>query len=97
MVSIVAETSINLDTSGNLTITDANGGTSNDMLTLSINGTNLRITDPNNTLSASGVGVTSVNSNTVDVALSNFTGNLIIDTQSGTDILNFNLSNMKSP
>ena len=86
--SAISETSVKIDTVGNLTIIDTNGGDSNDRLTLTINGKNLRITDPVQNFRVSGTGVSLINSNTVDVSLSSFTGDLIINTKSGTDVLN---------
>ncbi|MFM9960443.1 MAG: beta-propeller fold lactonase family protein, partial [Planctomycetaceae bacterium] len=85
------ETSIALDGSNNLVITDQNGGTSNDTLTLSINGSNVRINDPNNTLSA-GAGTTQVNANTVDVPLASITGNIQFAALGGNDTLTIDFS-----
>src|SRR4030095_15196591 len=59
------ETSVS-DSGGNLIITDGNGGNSNDNLTLSLNGGNVRVNDPGNTLTC-GAGATQVNANTCDV------------------------------
>jgi len=85
----LSESSVIIDGSGNLIITDKNDGISNDQLTLQNNNGHLRITDPFQTFSVSGKGVSLVNSHTVDVSLSSFTGGLIIDTKLGNDVLNF--------
>lgn len=84
-----AETDVTL-TGGALSITDVNGGTSNDALTLTINGSNLRINDPANMLNGTGTGVVAVDANTVDVPLANITAGLTVDTKDGTDIVNLN-------
>gem|GEM_PF-638120 len=86
-----AETAVS-PSGGNLTITDGNGGTSNDALTLTINGNSLRIHDPNNTLSA-GPGATQVDPNTVDVPLNLITGQITVNTGGGNDALTLNFSN----
>jgi hypothetical protein len=80
-----AETAIS-PSGGNLTITDGNGGTSADALTISVNGSNLRIHDPNNTLAA-GPGATQVDPNTVDIPLSSVTGQIQVNTGGGNDTL----------
>ena len=80
-----AETTVTLDGSGNLTIDDVNGGTSNDNLTISVDGTNLRINDPNLCLLGTGTGVVQVDGNTVDVPLANITGDITVTTQGGND------------
>ena len=49
--AVLAETDVSL-VGGNLVITDINGGTSNDSLTISLVGANVRVTDPTNTLQA---------------------------------------------
>jgi hypothetical protein len=85
----VTETTVSL-ASGQLTITDGNGGVSNDTLTLTLNGSNLRINDPANTVGGSGTGVVQVDANTVDVPLANITDGLTIDTLAGTDTVNLN-------
>ncbi len=76
---------------GSLVVTDSNGGTSNDTLTLSLNGANVRVTDPNNTLAASA-GATQINPNTVDVPMASITGNIQIATLAGNDTLTLNLA-----
>ena len=85
------ETSVVLDGSNNLVITDTNGGTSNDTLTLSINGSNVRVNDPSNTLQA-GAGTTQVDLNTVDVPLASILGNIQVNTLAGNDSLTINYS-----
>ena len=76
---------------GNLVLTDGNGGTSNDTLTISLNGANVRITDPNNTLTA-GAGATQINPNTVEVPYSSITGNIQVNTLGGNDTLTLNFA-----
>ncbi len=78
------ETEVSL-AAGALTITDVNGGNSDDTLTLAIVNDNLRVTDPNNTLSGIGTGVIVVDANTIDIPLANITAGIAINTQNGTD------------
>ena len=84
------ETDVSLS-GGDLIVTDINGGTSNDMLTVVINGTNLRVSDPGNQLVA-GLGATQVNANTVDVPLASITGNIQFNTLAGDDTLTVDFS-----
>jgi len=79
----VAETSVTLE-GGNLLVMDINGGTSNDTLTLSVVGTNLRISDPRLFLEA-GAGTIQVDSRTVEVPLSSITGRVMVQTLAGND------------
>ena len=85
-----ADTDVTLS-GGTLTITDANGGNTDDTLTISRNGTNVRINDPNNTLIA-GAGVTQIDANTVEVPFANITGNILFDTQGGNDTVTIALA-----
>jgi len=85
-----AETDVSVS-GGNLSITDGNGGTSNDTLNISLNGANVRINDPNNTLSA-GAGATQVDPNTVDVPLASISGQIQVNTLGGNDTLTLNLA-----
>lgn len=71
---------------GNLVISDANGGTTNDTLTISLVGVNIRINDPNNTLTA-GVGATQIDANTVEVPLASISGTIQVNTLGGDDVL----------
>lgn len=84
---LVPETDVTL-TDGALVITDANGGTSDDTLTLSQfnDGTDdfLRIYDPNQTIQA-GSGMTQIDENTVDVLFSSITGGVTINGEGGND------------
>ena len=82
-----ADINVALDGSRRLTIT---GSAGNDTLTLSISGTNLRVSDPGNTLIGSGAGVVQVNANTVDVPLASITDGIVIDTADGVDTVNLN-------
>jgi hypothetical protein len=77
--------------SGSLVITDIAGGNTNDTLTISRNGANIRITDPNNALEARA-GAIQVNANTVDVPAASITGNIQVNTLDGGDVLTLDLS-----
>ncbi|MCY2964401.1 MAG: YDG domain-containing protein, partial [Planctomycetota bacterium] len=70
-----------------LVVTDINGGTSNDQLTLSLNGNSIRVSDPSHTISA-GAGATQVDLHTVDVPLAAFTGQVIVNALGGDDTIN---------
>ncbi|QIE60058.1 HYR domain-containing protein [Rasiella rasia] len=83
------ETEVNLDASGLLTITDVNGGTSNDALVVTTNAGNLRIFDPNLKITGTGAGVVQVNDNTVDVPLANITSEIQFDGITGNDTINW--------
>jgi len=63
---------------GSLVIEDTALGGKNDALTLSLNGTNVRIVDPNNGLAA-GAGMTQVDAQTVDVPLASIAGSIQIN------------------
>ena len=77
---------------GNLVITDANGSTTADTLTISLVGLNVRITDPSNTLTA-GAGATQFNPNTVEVTLASISGgNIQVNTLGGNDTLTLALA-----
>ncbi|MDA1014947.1 MAG: hypothetical protein O3A00_10925 [Planctomycetota bacterium] len=92
LFAVLNETSVAL--SGNdLVITDVNGGTSNDNLTISTNGTIVTMTDPSNLLTVSGItGATGNGTNTVTVPLSSFTGGIVVNTLGGNDTLTVDLS-----
>jgi len=74
---------------GNLTITDIDGGNSADTLTLSVAGSGLVISDPNNAITTSIAGATGDGTNTVTVPLSVFAGDVIVDTLAGDDSVTF--------
>ncbi|MGE3466462.1 MAG: choice-of-anchor Q domain-containing protein, partial [Pyrinomonadaceae bacterium] len=82
-------------TGGNLLIEDTNGGTTNDTLTLSCQGTpdSIFIHDPNNPLTAV-LPLTQVNANTVAAPVAGFSGgwNITVNTLGGNDTLTVNLS-----
>ncbi|APZ96389.1 right-handed parallel beta-helix repeat-containing protein [Fuerstiella marisgermanici] len=86
------DTSVEIDGAGNLLIRDINGGDSHDTLTLSVNGANLRVHDPNNVLDAS-TGTTQIDENTVEVPVADITGStgIVVDTLGGDDTLTINL------
>lgn len=79
------ETSVALDGSGNLIVTDINNP-SNDTLTVSRNGANIRVSDSNNMLACLGP-VVQTNTNTCDIPTSSVTGNIQVNTGSGNDNL----------
>ena len=78
------ETDVTL-AAGALSITDINGGVSDDNINLSINGANLRITNTVDRFQISGAGVVEVDDNTVDVLLANITNGIVLNTMAGTD------------
>ena len=86
----IFETSVEL-AGTTLTVTDANGGNSDDTLTFTQSADNLRVTDPTNTLQGTGAGVVQVDANTVDVPLANF-DTLVVDTAVGTDTVDISAS-----
>lgn len=71
---------------GNLVITDINGGTTDDRITIGRNGDNIRITDPAQLVEA-GNGVIVISQNTVEVPFASITGNIQVDTLAGDDWL----------
>ncbi len=71
---------------GALTVIDSAGASSDANLTVSLNGANIRITDPNQDLNAIG-GVTQIDVHTVEIALSSVTSLLQVDGGSGNDSL----------
>ncbi|MEQ1921297.1 MAG: LamG-like jellyroll fold domain-containing protein [Pyrinomonadaceae bacterium] len=78
-------------TVGSLTVTDINGGTSNDNVTVSCNTGNLIINDPGNPISA-GAGVTVIDANTVSVPIGSIFGQVVFDMLAGNDTLTVDLS-----
>ena len=92
---IQMETSITLDGSNNLVITDSNGGSSNDTLTIQSDTTNSRfvIADPNNVLSTSISGATGNGSGTVTIPFASVAGSqILVNTLAGNDSLTLDLS-----
>jgi hypothetical protein len=85
-----ADTSVSLS-GGNLVITDANGGTTADTLTLFLNGANVRVNDPSHTLTC-GAGATQFDPNTCDIPFASITGNIQVNTLGGNDTLTLNLA-----
>ena len=85
-----AETLVTLS-GGNLTITDINGGTTADTLTISRSGASVIISDPNNKLLA-GAGATQIDAFTVSVPFASITGNILFDTQGGNDTVTIALA-----
>ena len=70
---------------GNLVISALNGGNTDDTVTLSLNGSSVRINDPNHVLSCDA-GV-SVDAHTCDIPLTSITGNIQVDVAAGNDTL----------
>ncbi|EMI16807.1 hypothetical protein RMSM_06269, partial [Rhodopirellula maiorica SM1] len=89
----IRETTVGLNGSNDLLIQDTNGGTSNDTLTISINGANIRVYDPNNTLAA-GTGANEVDANTVEIPITSLVGGggIIVDSLGGDDTLTVDYS-----
>ncbi|MEM9511796.1 MAG: calcium-binding protein, partial [Cyanobacteria bacterium P01_E01_bin.48] len=81
---LAIETEVSLDISGNLSITDINGGISHDTLTLTPVGPNLRISDPNRVVLA-GTGLTQVTNTSVDVPVASITSSITVSAASGND------------
>ena len=89
----VIETEVTL--SGNdLLITDINGGTSNDRLTISADATDVTITDPVNLITTAIAGATGSGTNTVTVPLSAFTGDVKVMSLGGDDEINIDGLNL---
>ncbi len=63
------ETLVTLNGNGQLIISDANGGDSDDAFEISTNGNNLRITNVTNTISSGVTGSVQINENTVEIPL----------------------------
>src|SRR6185295_5081262 len=85
-----AETLVQLS-QGNLLITDVNHS-SDDLLTLSREGPNLRVRDPKNVLYAAS-GTIQIDPFTVEVPFDSITGLLRIDTGGGDDLVTLDLTN----
>ena len=68
-----------------LLVEDADGGDTDDRLTIRTSGTNVEISDPSNTLNTIVSGATGSGTNTVTVPLSAFSGDLRIQTRDGND------------
>jgi fibronectin-binding autotransporter adhesin len=86
----VLTTDISLS-SGNLIVTDIAGGNTNDTLTISLAGSNVRLSDANNALSA-GSGAFQLDANTVEVPLASIIGNIQINALAGDDLFTLDLS-----
>ena len=84
-------TDVNL-TNGNLVITDIAPGGKNDDLTISLNGANVRVFDPNASLEPHP-GETAIDIHTIDVPLASITGNIQVNTLAGDDSLTIDASN----
>ena len=82
----ITETIAMLHPDGSLTLTDTNGGASDDAFTLSVVGDNLVISS-NSPIAISGGGTIQIDANTVAIPLSMLTGGLFIDGQGGNDLL----------
>ncbi|GAB5400968.1 MAG: hypothetical protein Aureis2KO_25530 [Aureisphaera sp.] len=82
------ETQVDL-TNGAITITDINGGTSDDDITLSNDGTTLTISNLEDPVELSGSGLTLVDATTVSVLLADITAAIVFDAEGGTNGINF--------
>jgi hypothetical protein len=71
---------------GNLLIEDTASGGKNDTLTLSSNGTNVRVYDPNHVLQAASDAI-QIDDHTVDAPLNSITGSIEVNTAEGDDTL----------
>ncbi len=89
MTPAVIETSAGIS-GGNLVVSDGNGGTSSDNLTIVRNGPNVRISDPVNTIGP-GAGCFSVTATAVDCTAV-LISNIQIDTLDGNDTLTVDYS-----
>jgi hypothetical protein len=87
-------TTVAIDATGNLVITDTASGGKADSLTVSLNGTNIRIHDPNNNISA-GAGTTQVDATTVDTPLASVVGpkGILVNANGGNDQLTLDFTN----
>jgi len=77
-----------------VTVTDIASSGKADNLTISVDGSNFRINDPDNALSA-GAGVTQIDANTVEVPMSDATGpnSIAVNTLGGNDKLTLDFTN----
>lgn len=78
-------------TTGSVVVLDVNGGTSDDSITIARFGANIRISDPDNILSA-GPGTIQVDQHTVDIVFASVTGGITFDLLAGTDVLTLDFS-----
>ncbi|MCB1229581.1 MAG: Ig-like domain-containing protein, partial [Verrucomicrobiae bacterium] len=94
VLSIVdVETEVQIDGSGNLVISDINGGTSDDTLSVSQGNGFITISDPNNRLEAigaDGINIIQVSASTVQFRESLVTSGIIYNGAAGTDTLTLN-------
>ncbi len=81
----VADSDVSLS-GGNLQITDASGGNTDDTFTISLNGLNVRINDPSHTINC-GEGGTAINANTCEFPLASITSSIQVNTLGGNDSL----------
>jgi uncharacterized delta-60 repeat protein len=72
---------------GELVITDIDGGDTDDTLTISTDGSDLVISDPNNLLVLSGIAGTGDGTNSVRIPLNllGWNGNIVVNTEGGVD------------
>jgi hypothetical protein len=79
------ETAATIDVNGNLVIDDIENTSTNDTLTFSVVGSNLRITDPNVIVGFDGIpSAVRISPNSIDIPLTAFTG-IIVNTGGGDD------------
>ncbi len=82
--------SVRVDSAGNLVVTDPTG-TQDDLLTIVVEGSNYRVTDPINPLTA-GPGTTQFGTNSVLIPIARVTGAINIATDGGDDLLTIDIS-----
>lgn len=89
-----AETSVELDGAGNLVVTDINGGTSNDNLTITLNGagTHYVLSDPTHIITTSIAGATGNGTFSISVPIASVTGDIQFHTLAGNDAVTVDLS-----
>jgi len=85
-----ADTNVAVDGSGNLILSDGTG-TTNELITISVNGPNLVISDPSQNF-ACGSGATAPDTHTCVIPLASITGKIQVDGGGGNDSLTINLS-----
>ncbi|HEY2411086.1 MAG TPA: hypothetical protein VGI40_02525, partial [Pirellulaceae bacterium] len=85
-------TTVGLDGLGNLNVLDVTSGGKNDNITISLNGPNVRLVDPDNQLTAT-FGATQIDANTVEVPLASITGSIHVMAGNGNDRLTVNDTN----
>ena len=84
-------TDVRVDGSGNLVVTDAAGGSTDDTLTVRLSSGLVVVSDPNNMVGTSGVGIV-IDPHTVGIPVASVTGSLLVSTLGGNDSLTVDFS-----